>query len=559
MLFQALYISILFSTLSVTYVHTLKHRLVPETKVDECANPIGNACSFVTCENGGRCTEDPTTPDCFKCHCSSGFTGRICDTPIVITPGCNPGCENGGACNVNVCVCPLGFTGTFCERIDYCSPTNPCQNGGRCSSTINSYLCDCDGTGFTGAICTELITTNPCTSSPCQNGAQCSWNGLTMSCSCIGGYTGTFCQVSPVPCAATPCENGGKCELIDGNTYGCVCPEQFAGTRCETYMLTNHPCVTMAAEVCRNGGVCTVDGNDYLCNCAPGWSGRNCEVRETPSSCNPSPCGNHGSCVEAIAPSGSIAYCNCEDQWTGRYCDVQISAQCYDGYCLAGGICRINGNLRYCECPPLYTGARCESFAGALTTTTTVVPGVRPCSSSPCQNGGTCYSDMINFICTCLPNWTGPTCSIPMSIIVTTTTVGPVGNPCLPNPCQNSGACYRNGMVFACACRAPWTGVTCETYQAITITSTVTTPSFGITCADMPCRNGGMCYSFENSYYCYCGSNNVYTGKNCETIVPVAPTNCPLNCSPGYCVPSGSSARPYVCMCDGTMKLNSCV
>lgn len=42
----------------------------------------------------------------------------------------------------------------------------------------------------------------------------------------------------------------------------------------------NHPCVTMAEAVCRNGGVCTVNDDDYLCNCASGWSGRNCEVRE---------------------------------------------------------------------------------------------------------------------------------------------------------------------------------------------------------------------------------------------------------------------------------------
>jgi hypothetical protein len=40
-----------------------------------------------------------------------------------------------------------------------------------------------------------------------------------------------------VPCASTPCENGGKCELLIGNNYGCVCPNEYTGTRCETYIL----------------------------------------------------------------------------------------------------------------------------------------------------------------------------------------------------------------------------------------------------------------------------------------------------------------------------------
>lgn len=49
-------------------------------------------------------------------------------------------------------------------------------------------------------------------------------------------------------------------------------------------------------------------------------------------------------------------------------------------------------------------------------------------------------------------------------------------NPCLPNPCRNGGACYRNGIIFACVCQASWTGVTCETHESIIMTTTSTTP-----------------------------------------------------------------------------------
>ena len=40
-----------------------------------------------------------------------------------------------------------------------------------------------------------------------------------------------------VPCAITPCENGGLCQLLATNVYGCACPAEFTGTRCETSLI----------------------------------------------------------------------------------------------------------------------------------------------------------------------------------------------------------------------------------------------------------------------------------------------------------------------------------
>ncbi|CAF0971130.1 unnamed protein product [Adineta ricciae] len=527
--------SILFYTLLITFVRASSNRTSSQTKVGECDSLNGNACGFVTCENGGQCNEDPSTADCFKCHCLPGFSGKVCQNAIILPPGCGSGCQNGGACIGNICNCQPGFTGPFCETINNCAPVNPCGNGGRCSSVGNTFVCDCTGTGFTGRDCTEPIVTNPCTTNPCQNGAQCSWNGVLVTCACVGGFSGSFCQIPPVPCAATPCENGGVCEPTGANTYGCRCPAEYTGIRCETYILSTHPCVTMADRMCQNGGECTVNGDDYLCRCASGWGGRNCEVREEPNTCNPNTCNNNGVCSLVQITTGLTAHCSCRDDWTGKYCDVRIGEQCYDGYCMSGGVCRTSGNIRYCECPVTHIGARCETPITGVTTTT-AVPGVRPCSLAPCRNGGACYGDNVNFICVCPPNWTDRTCSTAISVV----------DLCSPKPCRNNGACQTNGMVFVCTCIPPWTGLTCESYQPAAITTTTAIPTIGMTCTDMPCRNGGVCYTIANGYYCYCGANNLYTGKNCETIVPVTPSNCPLNCAPGYCVPSGSSARPYV-------------
>ena len=80
--------------------------------------------------------------------------------------------------------------------------------------------------------------------------------------------------------------------------YGCVCPPEFTGVQCEnriegrllgslpkfhtytrTFFSANHPCVTIASTLCKNGGTCTLNGADYLCKCAAGWTGRNCETK----------------------------------------------------------------------------------------------------------------------------------------------------------------------------------------------------------------------------------------------------------------------------------------
>jgi Notch-like protein len=126
--------------------------------------------------------------------------------------------------------------------------------------------------------------------------------------------------------------------------------------------------------------------------------------------------------------------------------------------------------------------------------------GAKPCSSNPCQNGGTCYSDSVVFVCACPPNWTGPTCSIYETAIVTTTSspgkfimwrhasckenhsclfdcTFVVARPCSSNPCKNGATCYSDSVTFVCACPPGWTGSTCEFFQTVIITSTFTTPS----------------------------------------------------------------------------------
>ena len=39
-----------------------------------------------------------------------------------------------------------------CHLDDKCTP-NPCQNGGQCRQNSREFICDCDGTGYEGAVC----------------------------------------------------------------------------------------------------------------------------------------------------------------------------------------------------------------------------------------------------------------------------------------------------------------------------------------------------------------------------------------------------------------------
>ncbi|KAF2987791.1 hypothetical protein EK904_015204 [Melospiza melodia maxima] len=72
--------------------------------------------------------------------------------------------------------------------------------------------------------------------------------------------------------------------------------------------------------------------------------------------------------------------------------DHEVHFACDPGFQLLGSSTRI------CQANGSWTGqeARCAE--------------IRECSSSPCQNGGTCLEGLNHFKCLCPPQWTGTTC-----------------------------------------------------------------------------------------------------------------------------------------------------
>ena len=85
-----------------------------------------------------------------------------------------------------------GYTGSNCEtNIDDCAGL-PCLNNASCIDLVNSYRCDCSGTGFEGFNC--QVNINECLGNPCMNNARCNDTLGDYSCICPGSYCGKDCQ-----------------------------------------------------------------------------------------------------------------------------------------------------------------------------------------------------------------------------------------------------------------------------------------------------------------------------------------------------------------------------
>ncbi|XP_033823988.1 protocadherin Fat 1a isoform X1 [Periophthalmus magnuspinnatus] len=152
--------------------------------------------------------------------------------------------------------------------VESCS-SNPCTNGGTCTSLPNGgYFCKCPAS-FMGAHCE--IGISPCASNPCLYGGTCVPRGGDFYCQCRGQYSGQRCQMGPY-CRDNPCKNSGKCiDSLDGPV--CECEAGFQGERCLTDV---DECVK---NPCSNGGQCHNTYGSYKCNCSSGFTGLMCELR----------------------------------------------------------------------------------------------------------------------------------------------------------------------------------------------------------------------------------------------------------------------------------------
>lgn len=85
-----------------------------------------------------------------------------------------------------------------------CVP-NACQNG-KCIDLINSFSCNCTGSGFEGKFCD--INIDECQQPTICNNGTCKDRYGTYSCICNSGYTGANCEAETNECKPNPCKEG---------------------------------------------------------------------------------------------------------------------------------------------------------------------------------------------------------------------------------------------------------------------------------------------------------------------------------------------------------------
>ena len=67
--------------------------------------------------------------------------------------------------------------------------------------------------------------------------------------------------------------------------------------------------------------------------------------------------------------------------------------------------------------------------------------------SYPCENNGTCYDLVNDYMCICLEGFTGENCSINI-------------DDCILNPCENNGTCIDLVNDYTCNCIDGYIGKT---------------------------------------------------------------------------------------------------
>ena len=414
---------------------------------------------------------------------------------------------------------------------------SPCLNAGtcqqvNCTSTSAAYECSCVSSGYKPQYNCNPYSVDVCGSSPCQNGGTC---------------------VTETPSDTT---------ILENYRYDCKCAQDWFGSVCESHD-TIDDCTKPHAFCCSKGGICVDGFHSTSCKCNNGFSGQDCAADdsgvqytnltaggpngELPCAnamtssipvdpCASKPCGTHtggnGAQWDNAAPGGCLANtapptlgnysCTCSVQLgytattDGKHC-CQDPNQCINGIPVFTWLATkvkatdMSGNDimtqcgMTCQCTAGYGGTLCDTVAPCP------VGAGDPCTSSPCQNAGTCLcqgaAGGASYSCQCDIGYTGDVCDTRTNIC------NDMGvDQCQPaNPCQNGGTCHDKCASFKCDCTTSYQGATCQ-YSRVYDSDP---------CSSSPCVNGGVCsLAFATasnnyaSYQCTCTDNDAILGKD---------------------------------------------
>uniref|UniRef100_A0A8C0C8X3 Protein crumbs homolog 1 n=1 Tax=Balaenoptera musculus TaxID=9771 RepID=A0A8C0C8X3_BALMU len=460
-------------------------------------NKNDTKCLSTSCQNDSTCKDFSKDG---SCHCSGTAINLDKDCDHEKDPCFSSPCPGNATCvsapgeRRVLCRCPPGYSGTTCNTAIAPCGTNSCQHGGFCHQDPVHPVCICPA-GYAGRFCE--LDHDECASSPCHNGAVCQDGINDYSCFCVPGYQGRHCDLEVDECVSEPCKNEATC-LNEIGRYTCICPHDYSGVNCE---LEVDEC---RSQPCLSGATCQDAVEARFCDCAPGLLGDGCEL--STDECASGPCLHGGLCVD-----GANRYsCNCMGSgFTGTHCET-LMPPCWSKPCHNNATCEDSADNYTCHCWPGYTGAQCET-------------DIDGCSSSPCQSDGECVElssgeghgrlaqllslsgrpEASGYICICPPGLTGVHCEEDV-------------DECSSSPCQNGGTCENLPGTYTCRC--PFDNRSGAFYGGRDCSDLL------LSCADHACLNNGTCIPHirngQHGFGCLCPSG--YTGSRCETVTTLS-------------------------------------
>nr|XP_005024516.3 protein crumbs homolog 2 isoform X4 [Anas platyrhynchos] len=183
-------------------------------------------------------------------------------------------------------------------------------------------------------------------------------------------------------------------------------------------------------------------------------------------------------------------------------------SSCSSSPCENGGSCKDLEVGYQCTCPvqPVaYTGTNCEILYDA-------------CVKHDCPAHSICNrtEGLLEYECICMPGFTGINCDAEI-------------DECASYPCQNGASCIDHVGFYTCTCAPGYRGIQCE----VDINE----------CESQPCQHNGTCHDLINSYQCDC-SDTGFEGDHCELDI--------LECASEPCLNNATCVegiKNYSCAC----------
>ncbi|XP_055585474.1 protein serrate-like [Uranotaenia lowii] len=304
----------------------------------------------------------------------------------------------------------------------------------------------------------------------CRHG---SCNGSAWQCICDTNWGGILCDQDLNYCGThEPCMHGGTCENTAPDQYRCTCAEGLSGTRCE---IVEHPC---APQPCRNGGTCTLTAGSGSGASAAAADGASSEDRSESTTLLPMFVRGMRGMSSMGKPFGRSAAGSSGSDSVISGSPKELMTALGRSHPLVPSAQPIKDFV--CSCAPGWTGPTCEI-------------NIDECAEGPCENGGTCIDMVGRFRCECPPQWTGEACSIDVDECESNVASG-------LGPCINAKSCRNLPGSFQCSCLEGWGGPTCVQNLDDCVGK---------------CKNGATCIDRVNDYHCACAVG--YTGRDCST------------------------------------------